>query len=309
MKKALVLLATGAIALFVGAPPGIASAENPTTAGTVTSVTGKVTVARLGGAPQPLNLRDPLYWRDVVEAGRDSVARVLLGGKTTVTMRELSRLELRVEAQADGVRYTVDLVAGKVRASVARMLMRPGEQVEVRTRNAVASVRGTDFIVETVERPTHAGAFGLLGAREVAHGVTGSDSRTHETIVTTLSGVVDVSSPLAGTGRVERVRAYEAVRVSGRSEPVRLQIQAADVKESLRGLAQRPLALGSDRAESVGAERTSRAESTEPARTAPGELFLTLGLELGQLLLVIAAAAAAAYARRGQSGAPGHFRH
>ena len=110
----------------------------------------------------------------------------------------------------------------------------------MRTRNAVASVRGTDFIVEMTERPTHAGAFGLRGAREVAQGVTGSDSRTHETIVTTLSGVVDVLSRLAGTGRVERVRAYEAVRVGGRSEAVRLQIQAADVKESLKGLGPAP---------------------------------------------------------------------
>ena len=282
MKKALILLVTGAIALLVTAAPEIASAQTPTAVGTVMAVSGNVTVTRLAAAPQPLKLRDTLYSRDVVEARKDGSSRILLGGKTTVTVRELSRLELREEARADGVRYTVELVAGKVRASVARALMRPGEQVEVRTRNAVASVRGTDFIVETVERPTHAGAFGLLGAREVAHGVTGSDSRTHETIVTTLSGVVDVSSPLAGTGRVERVRAYEAVRVSGRSEPVRLQIQA---------------------------ERASTAGSMEPVRTVPGELLLSLGVVVSQLLLAIAAAAAAtAYARRGQgwSSRPPH---
>jgi hypothetical protein len=49
-----------------------------------------------------------------------AVTRVLLAGKTTVTVRELSRLELREEVMPEGIRYTAELVAGKVRASVAR---------------------------------------------------------------------------------------------------------------------------------------------------------------------------------------------
>ena len=77
----------------------------------------------------------------------------------------------------EGIRYTAELVSGKVRASVARALMRPGEQVEVRTRNVVASVRGTDFIVETVERPAPEGAFGLVAVREVAEGIHGGAAR------------------------------------------------------------------------------------------------------------------------------------
>jgi len=236
VKKALILLVTGAVVVLVTGAPEVASAQTPTAVGTVMAVSGDVTVTRLAAAPQRLKLRDTLYSRDVVEARKDGIVRVLLGGKTTLTVRELSRLELREETRADGVRYTVELVAGEVRASVARMLMRPGEQVEVRTRNAVASVRGTDFVVETVERPVPTRAFGLVAGREVGEGIHGGATRSEETVVVTLSGVVEVANRLSATSVAERVGAYETARISGQWEPRRVQIQGDEVKSLLRGL-------------------------------------------------------------------------
>jgi hypothetical protein len=211
-----------------------------------------------------LKFRDTLYWRDVVEARKDGIARVLLAGKTTVTVRELSRLELRQEVMPEGIHYTAELVSGKVRASVARMLMRPGEQVEIRTKNAVASVRGTDFIVETLAVPSQAGAFGLLGVRQVAQAMADAGSQSGETVVVTLSGVVDVSSRIAGAGRVESVRAYEAVRVSGRQDPLRFQLAAEDLKVVLQGLTPpRPQeARSGDKSEAVGSKVESVALAT-----------------------------------------------
>src|SRR3972149_518982 len=125
---------------------------------------------------------------------------LLLAGRRTVTVRELSRLELREEVMPEGIRYTAELVSGKVRASVARMLMRPGNQVEIRTKNAVASVRGTDFIVETLAVPSQAPAFGLLGVRQVAQAMADAGSQSGETVVITLSGVVGGSNRVAGAG-------------------------------------------------------------------------------------------------------------
>ncbi len=249
---------------------GVAAAEIRKAAGEVMSVAGPVVVTRPDVAPHPLKFRDSLYWRDVVEARKEGIARVLLGGKATVTVRELSRLELREEKRVEGVRYVVDLVSGKVRASVARMLMRPGEQVEVWTFNTVASVRGTDFIVETVERPAQAGAFGLLGVREVAQAVGDSAAPSRETVVVTLFGLVEVSNRLAGTGRAERVGAYEAVRVNGRQDPVRLQVSADELKVYLRGLTPpRPQeARSGDKAQTVGdkVEQVARTASAQSVR-------------------------------------------
>src|SRR3990172_1546970 len=182
---------------MIGGNPfaGVAAAEAPKAAGQVMAVAGPVTVARADVMPHQLKFRDNLYWRDVVEARKNGIARVLLGGKATVTVRELTRLELREEKRAEGVRYVADLVSGRIRASVARMLMRPGDQVEVWTFNTVASVRGTDFMVETMERPAQAGAFGLLGVREVAQAVGDGASPSRETVVGTISGSVDVGDP------------------------------------------------------------------------------------------------------------------
>jgi len=270
MKKAPRLLLAGVAVLVGVASASVGRAENLSSAGTVTAVAGPVTVARLSATPQPLKFRDTLFWRDVVEARKDGIARMLLAGKTTVTVRELSRLELREEVMPEGIRYTAELVSGKVRASVARMLMRPGDQVEIRTKNAVASVRGTDFIVETLAVPSQAGAFGLLGVRQVAQAMADAGSQSGETVVITLSGVVDVSNPLAGTGRAESVRAYEAVRVSGRQDPLRVRLTGDDLKVLLQGLTPpRPQeARSGDKSEAVGSkvERVALATSAQSVR-------------------------------------------
>lgn len=250
----LLLFAAGIVGLLGFPTAGVTGPERPKGAGTVTAVAGPVTVVRLAAAPQPLKFRDDLYWRDVVEAGKDGIARVLLVGKTTVTVRELSRLELREEALAEGVRYTVELASGKVRAAVARMLMQQGEQLEVRTRNAVASVRGTDFIVETVGLPSPRRALGLLGVWQVGEAGAGGGSKLTETVVVTLSGLVEVSNRLSSTGRVERIGTNQAVRVVGTQDPVRFGLGVDDLKRYLRGLTPpRPKQVQSgDRAEAVG---------------------------------------------------------
>ncbi|MBI3030527.1 MAG: FecR domain-containing protein [Candidatus Rokubacteria bacterium] len=270
MKKAPRLLLAGVAVLVGVASASVGRAESLSSAGTVTAVTGPVTVARLSATPQSLKFRDPLFWRDVVEARKDGIARLLLAGKTTVTVRELSRLELHEEVMPEGIRYTAELLSGKVRASVARMLMRPSDQVEIRTKNAVASVRGTDFIVETLVVPSQARALGLLGVRQVAQAITEAGSQSGETVVLTLSGVVDVSNGLSGTGRVESVRAYEAVRVSGRQDPVRVQLTGDDVRVLLRGLTPpRPQeARSGDKSEAVGrkVERAALATSAQSVR-------------------------------------------
>lgn len=49
--------------------------------------------------------------------------------------------------------------------------MRQTEHVDVQTRNAVASVRGTDLIVETLERKGQAEVFGFLRAGGAGHGL------------------------------------------------------------------------------------------------------------------------------------------
>jgi len=126
--------------------PAFAAAQ-VTKAGVVTTLEGNVTAARTAGTqPVALKFKDDVFVNDRVVTGDRSLARLLLGGKAVVTVRERSALTI---TEVPG-RSTIDLDSGKVAVAVAKDKMRPGEQIEVKTPNAVAAVRGTVFIAEVI---------------------------------------------------------------------------------------------------------------------------------------------------------------
>src|SRR5262249_57547640 len=107
-------------------------------AGYVTSVEGRVTVAR-ASSPEPtlLRFRDPVLVRDRITTGKESFARILLGGKAVVTVREFSAVTI---TEVPGL-ATVDVGGGRGAVAVPRERMRPRVLVEVATPNAVAAIR------------------------------------------------------------------------------------------------------------------------------------------------------------------------
>jgi hypothetical protein len=122
-------------------------------AGVVTTLEGTVTATR-GTAPVSLKFKDDVFLRDRITTGDRSLARMLLGGKAVVTVRERSILNI---TEVPG-RSTVDLESGKIALAVAREKLRPGEQIEIRTPNAVAAVRGTVVVAEVLRASAQAGA-------------------------------------------------------------------------------------------------------------------------------------------------------
>src|SRR5947209_13195162 len=116
-----------------------------TKAGVVTTLQGTATVSRASlSQPLPLNFKDDVFVQDRVITGDDSVARILLGGKAIVTVRERSSLTI---TEVPGV-STVNVGVGRAAIAVAKERMKPGETVEIRTPNAVAGIRGTIVIAE-----------------------------------------------------------------------------------------------------------------------------------------------------------------
>src|SRR5439155_25724585 len=116
-----------------------------TKAGVVTTLLGTATVSRASlSQPLPLKFKDDVFVQDRVITGDDSVARILLGGKAIVTVRERSSLTI---TEAPSV-STVNVGVGRAAIAVAKERMKPGETVEIRTPNAVAGIRGTIVIVE-----------------------------------------------------------------------------------------------------------------------------------------------------------------
>src|SRR3989442_4799986 len=135
-----------ALALLV-VPAVTARASTPAGAGIATAVTGQVTVSQaVSAAPQRLNFKDEVFYRDRISTAARSLARLLLGKKALVTVRELSELQLIDQVGTS----TVQLASGKIAIIVARQRMQPGETVEIRTHNAVAAIRGTVVVAEAL---------------------------------------------------------------------------------------------------------------------------------------------------------------
>ena len=120
-------------------PPPVA-AQTSDAVGVVTTLDGRVTVARPAlTVPLSLKFKDDVFGRDKISTQENSLVRVLLGGKAILTVRELSQVTITEDAG----RAVVTLPDGKVVLAVAKQRMRPGESIEIRTPNAVAAVRGT----------------------------------------------------------------------------------------------------------------------------------------------------------------------
>src|SRR2546425_339979 len=133
-----------AFVAFVVATPSAAFAQ-PTKAGVVTTLRRAATVSGVSQLqPVPLKFKDDVLVQDRLATGDDSVARILLGGKAIVTVRERSSLTI---TEVPGV-STVNIGVGRAAIAVAKERMKPGETIEIRTPNAVAGIRGTIVIVE-----------------------------------------------------------------------------------------------------------------------------------------------------------------
>ena len=113
--------------------------------GSVTALAGEASVTHSAQPdPAPLQVADEVYLRDRIATNERSVVRVLLGGKATVTIRELSVLTIT----EDPARTSVDLQSGKIALRVNKALMKPGDAVEIYTPNAVLGVRGSLVVAE-----------------------------------------------------------------------------------------------------------------------------------------------------------------
>jgi hypothetical protein len=152
-------------------------------AGVVTTLEGNVTVMRASlSQPAPLKFKDDIFVKDRITTGTKAVARIMLGGRAVVTVREHSVVTI---TEVPGV-STVDVVAGRAAIAVAREKMQAGDLVEVRTPNAVAGIRGTVIVAEVLD-PTHSVITvlkGVIDVKRIDGGRLG-----HPTVVTALQRV------------------------------------------------------------------------------------------------------------------------
>jgi hypothetical protein len=114
---------------------------------------------------------------------------VLLGGKATVTVRELSTLTITEDPNA----ATVELSEGKVALHVNKALMKPGDIIQIQTPNPIVGVWGSLVVTEVTGPPD-----------------------TRQSHVTALEASLPILvAPRSGPNRTTLLRPNQAVTVSG----------------------------------------------------------------------------------------------
>jgi FecR protein len=176
-----------------------ASAEEKAV-GVVTGVEGPVTLKRAALPETPVKFKDDVRTWDRITTGNEARARLLLGGKATVTIRERSSVTI---TDAPHTAF-VDVANGAAAVAVLKAKMGPNDRIVIRTANAIAGIRGTVVVAE-VTRALHGPRSRITVLRGVVdvqgvddQGVpvgTGVTLHLHET--TTIDGVAEPSRPVA----------------------------------------------------------------------------------------------------------------
>jgi FecR protein len=209
-------LLMAALTSILAASPALAQTAP---AGIVTAVHGTATIARAANNQTgPLRFKDDVFLYDRVTTGERSLARILLGGRAVVTARERSTLTITAVPGA----ATLDLESGRLLLAVAKGAMRPGESIDIKTRNAVIGIRGTVVVADFVPGEAR-------------------DGSGDATVFTILTGAVEVTQidPLAAhsVGTPLRLGALQSVKLMGTRLPEVKTISAEQAKRMTQGFA------------------------------------------------------------------------
>jgi len=215
---------------FLLAIPAIALAQEAI--GVVTALKGKVKLTRRE-TQTDLGFKDRLISRDVISTQDESLARVLLGGRSTVTIRELSRLGVTGTLHSTGtLRAIHELKEGEILVNVPQGLIHQGDEIQVRTPNALASIRGASLFTRC-----HSGlALRLFRCSftTLSGGAIIAPAGLHPISLTSNSSLVITGTPATGlqvgptvtlsSDQVSQILQASEIRVVVREEPNRKEL-------------------------------------------------------------------------------------
>lgn len=123
--------------------------------GTIVVAKGAAWVTPESGKPKAAKVGLKIFEKDVIETGKDGQVRVLFNDKNIMNIVPGSKARI-TEVQmdtADQDHTMIDLIYGKIRSKVQKNYdgANNNNYYRVRTKSAVAGVRGTDFVVSYFE--------------------------------------------------------------------------------------------------------------------------------------------------------------
>ena len=187
-------------------------------AGIVTTAEGHATAQRVGALhPVPLRASDDVFLQDTITTSNVARIEMTLGGKFDVVIAERSTATITDAAGQGGL----DLEAGQLSLRVRGERLRPGEAIDVRTPNAVVTVRGDGRVRVEAIRP----------------GPPGEAAVTHVDVVDGSASVTasyDFKNPLLYRGTPPaaiELRAAQGITITGETAgPIRALRSGSDLR-------------------------------------------------------------------------------
>ena len=121
-------------------------------AGKVSGEVPRATVQRGGtGNPDPLNMSDSVYWKDLVETKDNGRVRIALTGGSYLNVGARSQMRI-IQHDANSQQTQVELTLGTMRGEVVKLTK--GGKLETTTQTAVIGVVGTIWVVNAFPQNT-----------------------------------------------------------------------------------------------------------------------------------------------------------
>jgi hypothetical protein len=131
------------------------TANTAATAGIAKIVTGDVRVIDTQGE-RPLKSGDAVFENTRLSAGKQSSASVVLRDGTTLVLSENSQFNVEkftFDATTQNGSMLVNLLQGSMRMLTGLIAKLNPEAIQVKTKTLSVGIRGTDFIVNTEDKP------------------------------------------------------------------------------------------------------------------------------------------------------------
>jgi hypothetical protein len=193
----------GLLALGLALAPPVFAQNNSRYIGFVIAVQAPVTVESSDATPRKVGLRQEIHPHDVIVTGPKAATKILFDDNTLLNVCENTRMEV-VEYIYDpktAKRSTIfRILQGKVMAMIAEFYAATDSRFEIHTPTAVASARGTEYVVWTFLQKGE----NFTGVAVKSGSVTVTHQSGHSVIVpagqhTTMSSRSAPSAPSAPT--------------------------------------------------------------------------------------------------------------
>ena len=154
-RSILVLAAVGLMALSSTLSFAQTAVTAAAAAGIAKIVTGDVRVSDTQGE-RALKSGDAVFENARLIAGKQSSASVVLRDGTTLVLSENSQLNIQTftfDATTQNGGMLVNLLQGSMRMLTGLIAKLNPETIQVKTKTLTVGIRGTDFIVDTEDKP------------------------------------------------------------------------------------------------------------------------------------------------------------